>query len=165
MTPIGHIAIGLAVKPVGKKIPLGVLFAAAWLLDLLYFLFAFAGIESMENISNPGAVPSPWSHGLFMAVIWSVVFGLLAWRKGRSRQTGVLIGLTVFSHWMLDFTFWDNLFLFLDGSPQVGLGLFKALGGSSIFIELGLFLIGIALYWSSRGGSAFFFLSRRRASQ
>jgi hypothetical protein len=150
MTPIGHFAVSFAAKQIGAKIHLSVLLAAAWLLDILYFVFAFAGIESMENISNPGAVPSPWSHGLLMAVVWSVMFGLLAWRVYHSQRVGLVIALVIFSHWVLDFTFWDNLYLFFEGSPQVGLGLFKALGASSIFIELGLFLVGIGMYWITR---------------
>ncbi len=146
MTPIGHLAVGFASKRGGAKVPLGILLAAAWLLDILYFVFAFAGMESLESISKPGSASGPWSHGLLMAVLWSVTAGLLAWRIYRSRQAGVLIGLVVFSHWLLDFVFWDNLPLLLAGSPEVGLGLFKAMGGSSIFVELGLFAVGMAIY-------------------
>jgi len=150
MTPLGHLAIGLAARPASPKIHLGVLLAASWLLDLLYFVFAFTGSESVENIIKPGAVPSPWSHGLFMAVIWTALSGLLAWRLYHSRRTGLVIGLVVFSHWVLDFVSWNNLLLFFDGSPEVGLGLFNALGGGTLFIEAGLFLAGLAVYLGAR---------------
>jgi hypothetical protein len=103
--------------PAGQKVPLGVLLAASWLPNLLYFLFAFAGIESADNITNPGVVPTPFSHGLFMAVVWSVLAGVLAWRVYRSQRAGVVIGLVVFSHWVLDYISWNNLHLFFDGSP------------------------------------------------
>jgi len=146
MTPIGHLAIGFAAKPAGSRIQLGVLLAASWLLDLLYFIFAFAGIESMANITKPGAVPSPYSHGLFMAVIWSVLAGGLAWRLYHSRKAGLVIGLVVFSHWVLDFVSWNNLFLFFDGSPKVGLGLFNAIGAGTLYVEVGLFLAGLVVY-------------------
>ncbi len=154
MTPIGHLAIGLALKPAGTKIPLGLLLAASWLLDLLYFVFAFAGIESMANISQPGATPSPYSHGLFMALIWTGLAGLLAWRIYHSRRAGLVIGLVVFSHWMLDFVSWNNLFLSFKGSPQVGLGLFNALGSGTLYIETGLFLAGMAIYLATRKRTA-----------
>lgn len=150
MTPIGHIAVGLAAKPASQKIPLGVLLAASWLLDILYFLFAFLGIESTENFTNPGAAPSPWSHGLLMALVWSSLAGLIAWRAYRSQSSGLLIGLVVFSHWALDLLIWDNVFVLLEGSPQIGFGLFNALGDGIIYVELGLFLVGMAIFWTGR---------------
>jgi hypothetical protein len=125
MTPIGHLAIGFAAKRSGLKIPLYVYLLAAWLIDFLYLGFTLVGIESAENFSNPGAVPSPWSHGLFMAVIWSLAAGLAAARIYRSRPAGGVLGLVVFSHWVLDFISWDNLLVFFPGSPEVGLGLFS----------------------------------------
>ncbi len=154
MTPIGHLAIGFALKPAGPRLPLGVLLAASWLLDILYFIFAFAGLESVANLTNPGAVPSPYSHGLFMALIWTGLAGLLAWRIYHSRRAGLVIGLVVFSHWVLDFISWNNLYLFFKGSPQVGLGLFNALGSGTIYIELGLFLVGMAIYLVTRKRTA-----------
>jgi membrane-bound metal-dependent hydrolase YbcI (DUF457 family) len=154
MTPIGHLAIGFALKPAGTKIPLGVLLAASWLLDLLYFLFAFLGLESVANLTNPGAVPSPYSHSLFMALIWTALAGLLAWRIYHSRRAGLVIGLVVFSHWVLDFVSWNNLFLFFKGSPQVGLDLFNALGEGTIYIEISLFLAGMAIYLATRKRTA-----------
>ena len=150
MSPIGHLAMGFAAKTAGRKVPLGVLLAASWLLDILYFLFAFAGIESAKNITQPGVVPSPFSHGLFMAVVWSVLAGVLAGWVYRSRRAGVVIGLVVFSHWVLDFISWNNLYLFFEGSPQVGLGLFNSLGGNFILVELGLMVVGLAIYFVTR---------------
>ena len=146
MTPIGHLAVGFAAKQSGVKISLGVLLAAAWLLDILYFAFAFTGIESLENMQNPGSVPTPWSHGMLLALVWSAAAGLLAWRIYHSRRAGGVIGLVVFSHWLLDFVCWNNMLLLFAGSPEVGLGLFKALGDRYIFVELGLFAAGVAMY-------------------
>jgi hypothetical protein len=50
----GHCAVGLAAKPLGPKVPLGVLFLAAMTLDVLAIAFGFAGFES-------GAKGIPWS--------------------------------------------------------------------------------------------------------
>ena len=154
MTPIGHLAIGFAAKPGSPRIPLGVLLAASWLLDFLYFIFAFAGLESVENLTKPGTVPTPYSHGLFMALVWTTLAGLLAWRIYHSRRAGLVIGLVVFSHWVLDFISWNNLYLFFKGSPQVGLGLFNALGSGTLYIELGLFAVGMTIYLIGRKRSA-----------
>jgi hypothetical protein len=156
MTPIGHLAMGFTAKTAGAgaKVPLGVLLAASWLLDILYFLFACAGIESAENITKPGVVPSPYSHGLFMAVIWSVLAGLLAWRVYHSQRAGIVIGLVVFSHWALDFISWNNLFLLFEGSPKVGLGMFHSLGGTFLWVEVGLFVTELAIFFVSRRHTA-----------
>jgi hypothetical protein len=51
MGPIGHFAVGLAAKPVAPKVPLGLLFLATWLLDVLAIAFGFAGIEGVKR--NP----------------------------------------------------------------------------------------------------------------
>jgi len=66
MGPIGHFSLGLAAKPVAPRVPLGVLLLATWVLDVLAIVFGFAGIE------RGGGAGLPWSHGLFMSVIWSV---------------------------------------------------------------------------------------------
>src|SRR3974377_2129347 len=97
MGPIGHFSVGLAAKPLAPRVPLGILLLATWILDILAIAFGFAGIE------RGGSVGVPWSHGLFMSAIWSVIaaFGLA--RIYRSSHAGVVVGLLVFSHWALDF--------------------------------------------------------------
>jgi hypothetical protein len=62
----GHIAVGLAVKPVAPKAPLGALLVSATAIDTLWGVFAIAGIETMPT-SEISSVP--WSHGLFMAAV------------------------------------------------------------------------------------------------
>jgi len=146
MTPVGHLAMGFAARPGSSKIPLGILLAASWLLDMLYMLFALLGIESAANLTQPGAFPCPWSHGLFMALVWSVLAGLAAFKVYHTRRAGVVIGLVVFSHWVLDFLSWNNAPLFFDGSPQVGLGLFHQFGAYTIVLELALLAAGLAVY-------------------
>lgn len=147
MTPVGHFAIGFAGKKAVPKVHLGVLLLASWVLDILYFVFAFAGIESLENISKPGSVASPWSHSLLMSVVWSVATALLCARIYRNNRIGAVIGLIAFSHWVLDLIFWDNLPLSFTGPQQIhGLGLFNSMGSGSFAVELGLFFVGVSLY-------------------
>lgn len=80
MGPIGHFSVGLAAKPAAPRVPLGVLFLATWTLDLLAIAFGFAGIE------REGIAGLPWSHGLFMSVVWSVLAALLTARIYRSHR-------------------------------------------------------------------------------
>ena len=97
MGPIGHFSVGLAAKPAVPKVPLGVLLLATWILDVLAIVLGFAGIE------RGGSTGLSLSHGLFMSVIWSLVAAFLAARIYRDHRAGVVVGLLVFSHWVLDF--------------------------------------------------------------
>jgi len=162
MGPIGHFSVALAAKPMVPKVSLGVLLVARWMLDILAIVFGLAGIE------RGGSAGLPWSHGLFMSVIWSVVAALLAARIYRDHRAGVIVGLLVFSHWVLDFvshpipfsTFswrswhWSyghplpsDLPLLFGGSPKVGLGLYNSISAvEATALEFGMFILGGAVY-------------------
>jgi len=162
MGPIGHFSLGLAAKPVAPRVPLGVLLLATWILDVLAIVFGFAGIE------RGGGAGLPWSHGLFMSAIWSVVAALLAARIWRDHCAGVVVGLLVFSHWALDFVShpipfssfswrswqWSyghplssDLPLLFGSSPKVGLGLYNSISAvEATALEFGLFILGGAVY-------------------
>jgi len=162
MGPIGHFSVGLAAKPLAPKVPLGVLLLATWLLDVLAIGFGFAGIE------RGGSAGLPWSHGLFMSVIWSVVAALLAARIYRDHRAGMVVGLLVFSHWVLDFVShpipfssfswrswqWSyghplpsGLPLLFGGSPKIGLGLYNSISAvEATALEFGMFILGAAVY-------------------
>ena len=149
MSPIGHFALGLAAKPAAAKVPLFVLLIATLTLDLLYFVFAFAGIEGINK-------EIPWSHGLFMSVIWSVAAALLGVRIFRDYRAGAVIGLLVFSHWVLDFISHPmgfgnpqppDLPLLFHGSRKVGLGLYNSISvAQAILIEVAMFIPGAVVY-------------------
>jgi hypothetical protein len=172
MGPLGHFSVGLAAKPAAPKVPLGVLLLATWILDVLAIAFGYVGFEG-------GQVGNPWSHGLFISVVWSVAFGLLATHIYRDRRAGVVIGLLVFSHWVLDFVShpipfssfswrswqWSyghplpsDLPLLFSNSPRVGLGLYNSISAvEATVLEFGMFVVGAAVY-------AGFILKRRRES-
>jgi len=161
MSPIGHFAAGLAAKPVAPKVPLFVLLVATLILDILCFVFVIAGIEGAKT-------GIPWSHGLFMSVIWSVVAALLAARIYRDHRAGMVVGLLVFSHWVLDFVShpipfssfswrswqWSyghplpsGLPLLFGGSPKIGLGLYNSISAvEATALEFGMFILGAAVY-------------------
>jgi hypothetical protein len=99
---------------------------------------------------------SPWSHGLLMASVWLLVGGLAAARLYRDRRAAVLIGLVVFSHWILDVVshpMWPsvkaNLPLLFSGSLTVGLGLWR-LHGAAIAGELSLLVFSVVVYTVGR---------------
>jgi len=156
MGPLGHFAVGLAAKPAAPKVPLWVLLLAAEVLDLLWLGFQAAGLESfgISRVSfHQGLVMSslssiPWSHGLFMSVVWSAAAAAIAFLIFRNRRAGGLIGLVVFSHWVLDFIVHPpELPLLFKGSPMLGLGLWTSGPGliAAGILEIGLFAGGMAM--------------------
>ena len=162
MGPFGHCAVGLAAKPVAPQVPLGVLLLATEILDIFATAFVYAGIEGGATAGNP------WSHGLFMSVVWSVFAALLVARIYRSNRAGTVVGLLVFSHWVLDFVShpipfpsfswrtWQwtyghplpsDLPLLFAGSPKVGLGLYNSIRAlEATALEFGMFILGAAVY-------------------
>lgn len=147
MAGIVHVGVGFAAKPLAPKAP-------------LWGLFYLIGLESFAD--------APYSHGLLMASVWSFLSGLVSARIFRSTRTGVVIGLTVFSHWVIDFITHPmtpgsapDLPLLLAGSPKVGLGLYGMTPQMALaIIEIGSVLAGIAVYGLTRK-SAMALLSQR----
>jgi hypothetical protein len=161
MGPPGHLGIGFAAKRLAPKAPLWALLVATEVLDLLCAALMALGIERAAisattvaagmTVLSPGSVP--WSHGLLMAVVWSISSGTLAYLLSRDRRTGLAIGLAVFSHWVLDFVVHlPDLPLLFEGSPDVGLGLWGSGPGLILsgILELALLAGGIAVYWRTR---------------
>ncbi len=166
MGPLGHCAVGMAAKPMASRVPLGVLLIAPFALDLLAVGLGFAGIES-------DAKGIAWSHGLFMSAVWSALAGVLGARMFHDRRSGVVIGLLVFSHWVLDFIShpipfssfswrhwqWDyghaiapDLPLLFAKSPKVGLGLYNHISAvEATVLEFAMFVAGTAVYLAYRG--------------
>ena len=162
MSGIGHLAAGFAAKPITPKVPLWVLLAASETNDILYFLTSSTGVESKaiftmdfdQGVRYLTPVTNPWSHGLFMSIIWSLVALLIAWLSFRNRRAAGVIGLVVFSHWVLDFLMHSNLPIFFGNSSLLGLGLENS-GPGFIFItilDVLLFGGGLAIYLIKRRG-------------
>jgi len=157
----GHFAIAFAAKPVAPKVPLWTLLVASEALDLLCFGFMAIGIEKAGvtqssiaegiKIMTPGSIP--WSHGLFMSVVWSALAAGIAHLVFHDRRTSGVLGLVVFSHWVLDLiVHLPDLPLFFDGSPQVGLGMWATGPGLILsgILEIVLLAGGIAIYLFAR---------------
>ncbi len=106
---IGHFAVGLASKRAAPRASLGVLMAAPNLLDLLWPIFLLLGWEQVRiEPGNTAFTPLdfvsyPISHSLVTACGWGALFALLYWARTRYTRGAVVIGLSVVSHWVLDF--------------------------------------------------------------
>jgi hypothetical protein len=152
----------MAAKRFAPEAPLWTLLLAGFFLDVLAISFGLIGIEGTV------ATGDPWSHGLFMSICWSAAAALLFLRIFRSLRAGVVVGLVVFSHWILDlishpipfsnFSFqtwhWDyghplpsDLHLLFRNSPVVGFGLYNHISAvQATILEVAMFLLGTAVY-------------------
>ena len=154
MSGLGHLGFGFAAKPIAPKVHLVVLLIASELIDILWVFFYFTGIDR----GSVGMDSSPWSHSFFMSVMWSVIVALLAARIYHDRRSGWVIGLLVFSHWVIDFITHPmgaifggkplppDLPLFFNGSPKVGLGLYNHSFTIVIASDMLMLVFGLAIY-------------------
>lgn len=128
---VGHYAAAFAAKAIEPKAPMWTLAAAAQLVDIGWSAFIIAGIERASvDPSLPGSAlvleHMPWTHSLPMALAWSVGAALLVILLLRLPVwASAIVGLTVFSHWLLDWLVHrPDLELWI-GGPRVGLALWN----------------------------------------
>ncbi|MBY8985929.1 MAG: hypothetical protein KGD65_12720 [Candidatus Lokiarchaeota archaeon] len=157
MPALAHLGIGFATKRFAPQIPLWALLISSMVLDILSFIF----------------ISALWiTHGLFMSVIWSIVAFLITalitirlktkkeqdnnsalWSK-EIINISIVIGLLVFSHWVLDFIGWPmsvidpnatGVPLLFDYAATIGLGVYSTWLGALI-MDIGVFFVGLAVY-------------------
>jgi hypothetical protein len=154
----------LAAKATTDKVPVGVLILAAYSNDILKLGFRaislekssefYINVEEGLRLYNPGYMP--FSHGLFMSVVWALLAALIAFLIYHDRRSAIVIGSVVMSHWFLDFIVHPpELPLFFGGSHLYGLGLWTTATGFrfSMVLELAMLAGGIAIYlvqWRKR---------------
>jgi len=131
---VGHYGASFLAKRADRTIPLWVLFIAVQLLDVLWAPFVLLGIEKVRIV--PGITKAspldlyymPYSHGLLTAIGWSIVLGaayqLIA--RPSAARSSVIVGLAVFSHWVLDLLVHRPDLPLYDNTAKVGLGLWNA---------------------------------------
>jgi hypothetical protein len=154
MAALAHVGIGLAAKRVAPTVPVGILLLGAMLIDVVWGAFWLLGLD---HFPAPGLeVPAPWSHGVFMAVVWSVMATGIAYAVSRNRRTSLFFGALVWSHWLLDFitqpmaaAFPEAGFkmrVFVTESPTIdGLGLYNSALAMNV-VEYGTLLAGFVVY-------------------
>lgn len=149
----GHAAVALAARSRLPGLSLGLFFAAAFWIDLVWPIFILVGLESVRiDPGNTRFTPLafdhyPWTHSLLLASVWALAFGLLA-ARGRSapRRVAAVVFVVVLSHWFLDFvTHRPDLPLAPGNSPAFGLGLWNSIP-ATLAVEGSLFALGVAAY-------------------
>ncbi len=154
---IGHFAIGLWTKKKDLLPSLAMLFLAVQFLDLIWPILVLFGIETLSiDPGNTEMTPLnfefyPYSHSLFMALVWAVLFGAVYYFFTKNKRGSWLLATLVLSHWVLDFiTHRPDLPLSPFTAQKLGLGLWN-LPAIAIPFEVALFGIGIYYYLKNSG--------------
>jgi hypothetical protein len=162
---IGHYGVSFAIKAREKSIPLWVLFVAVQFLDVFWAIFVLLGIEKVRIVpgftaTNPlDLYYMPYTHSLLGALLWSVLgFGLYRFvvsvreegsGDGRLKTAAaVLVGLAVFSHWILDLVVHNPDLALYDNTYKMGLGLWNY-PVISFALEIVILFGGMYLYMRS----------------
>jgi hypothetical protein len=154
---VGHYSVAFAVKSERNRIPLWVLFIAVQFLDYIWATLVPLGIEKLRVIKGftAGSMLDsyfhPYSHSLIAAMAWSAVAGLVykplcSWLGYSYRKSAALIvGLAVFSHWILDLIAHPRDLAIYDNEWKVGFGLWNY-RDPEFALEIALLGVGIIIY-------------------
>jgi hypothetical protein len=154
---VGHYSVAFAAKSEKNKIPLWVLFIAVQFLDYIWATLVLLGIEKLRVIKGftAGSMLDsyfhPYSHSLIAAILWSFV-AAIAYKTVCSRHgclyrkyAALIVGLAVFSHWVLDLIAHPRDLAIYDDTWKVGFGLWNY-RDPEFALEIGLLGVGIMLY-------------------
>jgi len=148
---IGHYALGLAAKRLAPRTSLWTLIAAPTFADLIWPVFLMLGWErvSVAGGTNPFLTLSfdayPISHSLVTLAAWGGLLGALYQMKTAYARGALVVGLLVFSHWVLDWIVHIPDLPLYPGGPKVGLGLWRS-APTTVVIESLMFIGGIGVY-------------------
>src|SRR5438876_6662076 len=154
---VGHYSVAFAAKSHKNKIPLWVLFVAVQFLDYIWATLVLLGIEKLRVIKDFTAGSMlhsyfhPYSHSLITAIAWSVLAALVykplcSWLGYTyTKSAALIVGLAVFSHWILDFIAHPRDLPIYDNTWKVGLGLWNY-RAPEFALEIALIAGGIILY-------------------
>ena len=133
------------------------MFIAVQFLDYIWATLVLLGIEKLRVIKGftAGSMLDsyfhPYSHSLVAAIAWSVVAALIykgiCSRHGRlySKSAPLIVGMAVFSHWILDLVAHPRDLAIYDNTWKVGFGLWNY-RDREFALEIALLAIGIVLY-------------------
>jgi hypothetical protein len=155
---IGHFAPAFVAAAVSPERPrLGTMFVAAQLIDWGFFALAILGVEQMRiDPAASAMVPfdlyhMPYTHSLLGAAIWAgTCLGVVAIHQ-RNLRVGVLAGLVVLSHWLLDWVVHVPDLTLAGEPPKYGLGLWN-LPWIAMPLEIGLTVAAFAFYLTRTRG-------------
>jgi len=153
----GHLAAGLVLKKMERRLNLGWLFFAALFHDFLLGILVLVGLEQVHIPANFAQThyltfTFPYSHGLAASIIWSILaFGLTyallsKWSAAARKQASFAISLAVFSHFILDWMVHiPEIPLLVNNSLKIGLGLWDN-PLLALSLETALVAIGFVFY-------------------
>jgi hypothetical protein len=154
---VGHYSVAFAARTERNKIPLWVLFVAVQFLDYIWATLVLLGIEKLRVIkgftagSMLDSYYHPYSHSLIAALVWSTIAALLyktfCSRHGclYRKYAALIVGVAVFSHWILDFIAHPRDLAIYDDTWKVGLGMWNY-RDPEFALEIALLVSGIGLY-------------------
>jgi len=137
---VGHYSVAFAARSEKNRIPLWILFIAVQFLDYVWATLVLLGIEKLRVIKGftSGSMLDsyfhPYSHSLIAAIAWSCVAALIYWAicsrhpesfRGYRASAALIIGVAVFSHWILDLIAHPRDLAIYDNKWKVGLGLWN----------------------------------------
>lgn len=152
---IGHFAPAFVAAAVCPDRPrLATMFVAGQLIDWGFFSLALVGAEHMRIDPEASVmVPfdlydMPYTHSLAGTAIWALAMLAVVGIAYRNLRLGVLAGMVVLSHWLLDWLV-HVPDLTLDGNPpKLGLGLWD-MPWVAVPLELGM-TIGAFVFFMRR---------------
>ncbi len=162
---VGHCSVAFAAKTERNQIPLWVLFIAVQFLDYIWATLVLLGIEKLRVIKGftAGSMLDsyfhPYSHSLMTALIWSSIAALVykaicsrhpfGFAQGRlclyRKYAALIVGVAVFSHWILDVIAHPRDLPIYDNTWKVGFGLWNY-RDPEFALEIALLAGGIVLY-------------------
>ena len=154
---VGHYSVAFAAKSERNRIPLWILFIAVQFLDYIWATLVLLGIEKLRVIKGftAGSMLDsyfhPYSHSLIAAILWSGVAALIYWafcsRHGclYRKHAAFVVGLAVFSHWILDLIAHPRDLAIYNDTWKVGFGLWRY-RDPEFALEIALLAGGIVLY-------------------
>ncbi|MEO5951423.1 MAG: permease [Chloroflexia bacterium] len=158
----GHFALAAIVKSRQPQLPLWSLMLATQLLDVLFIGTLAFGIEKFEAVQGTSGgygnaiITADYTHSLVGSLVISLVALIVAWIFW-GRRNAIIIGVVVFSHWLLDLIVHRNDMVILPGNAgnltKLGLGLWQW-PGIVAAIELGMCLAGAYLYYHASARAA-----------
>lgn len=152
---VGHYAAAMAAKAIEPKAPMWTLAAASQLIDIGWSTFIIAGVERASvDPALPGSTlvleHMPWTHSLPAVLVWSIAAALLVKLLLRLPWwASTVVGLTVLSHWLLDYLVHRPDLELWPSGERVGLGLWNYPVPEQA-VEMGLLAVCGAAWVASR---------------
>lgn len=146
---VGHYGASFAAKSIDTKIPLWLLFLATQLVDVLWAIFVFLGVERVNIVEGFTSANHlhleymPYTHALTSSVGWAVLaagaYAVLS--KKRWGGSAIVVGAAVLSHWVFDWPMHVPDLPLYGNELKQGLGLWREPVVVTFAIE-GLVLFG-----------------------